>query len=155
MGRAGQYVMNHEAVLCVYVVWLMVLMEVQFWHEELDTTLQGLIASKVFFVVVLVPIQPDFAAVSFYASLAQSVVYKGACTIYCYRVLSIITDQAVTHSHQSCYCRLSTVFADCRLLISNLVHYCLLLSVVICCGSLYPLECCHLIFYVLCFMLVV
>jgi len=37
----------------------MVLMEVQFWHEELDTTLQGLIASEVFFFNVLVAIQPD------------------------------------------------------------------------------------------------
>lgn len=73
MGRVGQYVMNHEAVLCVYVMWLIVLMEVQFWHEELDTTLQGLIALEVFFFHVLVAIQPDFAGVYFYASLTQSV----------------------------------------------------------------------------------
>lgn len=37
--------MNHEAVLRVCVVWLMVLMEVQFCHEELDTALQGAVAS--------------------------------------------------------------------------------------------------------------
>ena len=50
-------------------------------------------------------------------------VYKGACTIYCCRVLSLITDPAVTDSYQTYYYRLSTVFADCPLLILNLVRY--------------------------------
>jgi hypothetical protein len=112
----------------------MVLMEVQFWHEELDTNLQGLIASKVLFFNVLLAIQPDFAAVSFYASLHK--VYKGACTVYCYRVLSIITDPAVTHSYQTYIGRLSAVFTDRRLLISNLVatvYYYQLLSVAVPC----------------------
>lgn len=64
MGRPGQYVMNHEAVLRVYAVWLMVLMEVQFWHEELDTALQGMVVSWVFFYA-LVTVQPDFAVAPF------------------------------------------------------------------------------------------
>jgi len=57
-------------------------------------------------------------------------VYKGAYTVYCYRVLSVITDPAVTRLYQTYVGRLSTVFTDRRLLISNLVRYCLLLSVV-------------------------
>jgi hypothetical protein len=42
----------------------MVLMEVQFWHEELDTALQGMVVSWVFFYA-LVTVQPDFAVAPF------------------------------------------------------------------------------------------
>lgn len=48
----------------------MVLMEVQFWHEELDTTLQGMIVSWLF-LYVLVTIQPDFAPASFMLHLRK------------------------------------------------------------------------------------